>query len=80
MPLAAVVTLIGVALTVVVLAAYLIKVAFILNHVNFTLGTINAGIRAIAVGAEPLDPLISEVYAHLEETRAALDDALGVEA
>lgn len=78
MPLAAVVTLIGVALTVVVLAAYLIRVAAILQHVNFTVGTINAGVRAIAQGAEPLDPLISEIYSHLETTRLALEDALGV--
>lgn len=79
MPLAAVVTLIGVALTVAVLAIYLTRVALILNHVNFTVGTINAGVRAIAQGAEPLEPLISEIYSHLEETRLALEDALGVE-
>lgn len=79
MPLAAVVTLIGVALTVAVLAIYLIRVAVILNHVNFTVGTINAGIKAIAQGAEPLEPLIGEIYSHLETTRMALDDALGVE-
>ena len=79
MPLAAVVTLIGVALTVAVLAIYLTRVALILNHVNFTVGTINAGVRAIAMGAEPLEPLIGEIYSHLEETRLALEDALGVE-
>lgn len=79
MPLAAVVTLIGVALTVAVLAIYLTRVALILNHVNFTVGTINAGVRAIAMGAEPLEPLIGEIYSHLEETRYALEDALGVE-
>lgn len=78
MPLAAVVTLIGVALTVVVLAAYLIRVAFILDHVNFTLGTINAGVRAIAMGAEPLEPLLNDIYGYLEDTRLALDETLGV--
>ncbi|HVM13978.1 MAG TPA: hypothetical protein VM287_06585 [Egibacteraceae bacterium] len=79
MPLAAVVTLIGVFLTVVVLAAYLIRVALILNHVNFTLGTINAGVRAIAMGAEPLEPLLNDIYGYLEDTRIALDETLGVE-
>lgn len=77
MPLAAVVTLIGVALTVAVLAAYLIRVALILNHVNFTLGTINAGVRAIAMGAEPLEPLLNDIYGYLEDTRLALDETLG---
>lgn len=78
MPLAAVVTLIGVALTVAVLAAYLIRVALILDHVNFTLGTINAGVRAIAMGAEPLEPLLNDIYGYLEDTRRALDETLGV--
>lgn len=79
MPLAAVVTLIGVFATVAVLAAYLIRIAFILNHVNFTLGTIHAGVRSIAMGGEPLEPLISGIYQELEETRITLDEALGVE-
>lgn len=78
MPLAGVVTLIGVFLTVVVLAAYLIRVALILDHVNFTLGTINAGVRAIAMGAEPLEPYINDIYGYLEDTRVALDETLGV--
>lgn len=78
MPFVAVVTLIGVFLTVAVLAAYLIRVAFILNHVNFTLGTIHAGVRAIAMGGEPLEPLIGGIYEQLEETRLTLDETLGV--
>ncbi len=79
MPAPAYVTLVGVALTVAVLAIYLTRVAIILNHVNFTVGTVNAGVRAIAQGAEPLDPLISEIYSHLETTRLALADVLGAE-
>lgn len=79
MPFAAVVTLIGVFATVAVLAAYLIRIAFILDHVNFTLGTINAGVISIAMAGEPLEPLIGGIYKELEETRITLDDALGVE-
>lgn len=79
MPLAGVVTLIGVALTVAVLAIYLIRVAVILNHVNFTLGTILAGVRSIAMGGEPLEHLIGEIYTHMDASRRALDDVLGVE-
>lgn len=79
MPLAGVVTLIAVFLTVAVLAFYLIRIAIILNHVNFTLGTIVAGLRSIAQGGEPLERLVGEIYQHLEGSRAALDDALGVE-
>lgn len=79
MPLAGVVTLIAVFLTVAALAFYLIRIAIILNHVNFTLGTIVAGLRSIAMGAEPLEPLIGEIYQHLEGSRQALDEVLGVE-
>ncbi|HVM00973.1 MAG TPA: hypothetical protein VM324_16910 [Egibacteraceae bacterium] len=79
MPLAGWFVLVLVFATVAVLAAYLIRVAVILNHVNFTVGTINAGVRAIAQGGEPLEPLIGEIYSNLEEARVALDQTLGVQ-
>jgi uncharacterized protein YoxC len=73
MELAAIVTLIGVALTVLALAVYLITVAAILKHVNFTLGTIVAGLRSIANQTEPLDVVVSEINKDLADVRAALE-------
>lgn len=73
MELAAVVTLIGVALTVVALAVYLITVAAILKHVNFTLGTIVAGLRSIANQTEPLGVVVGEINQDLADVRGALE-------
>jgi hypothetical protein len=76
MPLAGVVTLIGVALTILVLAAYLLKVAYILYKVNFTLGTIIAGLRSIVLQTEPLAPVMEEVNNDLAGVQAALEGLL----
>lgn len=73
MPLAAVVTLIGVTLTVLALALYLIRVAVILKHVNFTLGTIVAGLRSIANQTAPLDDVVGEINTDLADVRTALE-------
>lgn len=73
MPLAAIVTLIGTAITVVVLALYLIRIAFILKHVNFTLGTVIAGVRAIANQTEPLGQVVNDINQELDGLRAALE-------
>ncbi len=72
----AVVTLIGVALTVLVLAAYLLTVAWILYKVSFTLGTVVAGLRAIANQTEPLKPVIDEINADLAGVQGALEGLL----
>ncbi len=72
----AVVTLIGVAATVLVLAAYLITVAWILYRVSFTLGTVVAGVRAIANQTEPLKPVIDEINNDLAGVQAALEGLL----
>ncbi|MDQ5874871.1 MAG: hypothetical protein M3526_05760 [Actinomycetota bacterium] len=69
----AVVTLVGVALTVLVLAVYLVTVAWILRHVSFTLGTVIAGLRAIANQTEPLDEVITEMDKDLEDVKLALE-------
>jgi len=74
MSAAGIVFLIGVFLTVAALAAYLIRVTFILVHVNFTLGTIIAGVRAIATQVEPLGPVIGEINTDLGGLAGALDD------
>ena len=44
---ATIATLLGVAIIVAALAAYLILIAFILNRVSFRLGTILIGVKAI---------------------------------
>jgi hypothetical protein len=72
MPAPAIVTLIGTALTVTVLASYLVRVALLLRHVSFTLGTIIAGLRAIANQTEPLEPIIDEIDADLADVRSTL--------
>jgi hypothetical protein len=45
--LATILTLVGVAIIVAALAAYLIIIAWILNRVSFRLGTVLIGIKAI---------------------------------
>ncbi|MGI8708515.1 MAG: hypothetical protein ACR2LG_09985 [Actinomycetota bacterium] len=69
----AVVTLVGVALTVLVLAVYLFTVAWILRHVSFPFGTVLAGLRAIANQTEPLDEVITEMDKDLEDVKLALE-------
>lgn len=73
---AAIVTLIGVALTVVALAVALIGVALMLRHVSFTLGTIIAGLRAIAHQAQPLDEVLTDINRDLQASRDALEGLL----
>ena len=73
MPVAAVVTLIGVALTVAALALYLIRVVFILRHVNFTLGTIIAAIHAIANQTQPLGAVMNDINTDLDNVRRSLE-------
>ncbi len=77
MELPGIVFLVGVALTVLTLAAYLIRVAMILVHVNFTLGTIIAGVRAIATQVEPLNPVITEINGELTGLAKDLEDLVG---
>lgn len=54
MGLATVVTLIGVAAIVVVLAIYLITISYTLNYVSFTVGTVLVGVRAIVGQTDPV--------------------------
>lgn len=76
MPAAAVVTLLGVALTVGALAFYLIRVALVLKHVNFTLGTVIAGVRAIEMATRPITPVLGSIHGDLTATQKALEDLL----
>jgi hypothetical protein len=72
----ALVTLIGVALTVAALAFYLIRVALLLQHVNSTLGQIIGGVGAIAQATEPIGPVVGEIAHDLDATKGALEGLL----
>lgn len=76
MPLAGIVTLVGVALTVAALAFYLIRIAVYLQHVSFTLGTIIAAVNAIGAQSEPLHPVMGDVNSGLANTQAGLQEVL----
>ncbi len=69
---ATIVTLVGVALVVVALAAYLTIIAYTLNRVSFTLGTILIGVRAIEERCVPLDGLVKGILGEVD----AIDKAL----
>lgn len=77
-----VVTLIGVAIIVAALAAYLILIAYSLNKVSFTLGTVLIGVRAIAARCEPLREVIGSIgndVATVEQAMAGLAEGGGDE-
>lgn len=69
-------TLAGVALLVLALAAYLLAALFLLRKTLFTLGTINVGLRAIAHRVEPLEPVLGEINSDLSGVRDALTTVL----
>ena len=73
MPAAAIVSLIIVAVLILALAAYLIRVIQILNHVNDTLGKVTFGVRAIAHRTEPVGAVVGDVNANLSAVAGALE-------
>lgn len=73
MPVAGIVTLIGVALTVAALAYYLIHVILLLRSVHFNLGTIVAGLRAIAHQTAPLEQLVGGINSELGQVQDLLE-------
>ena len=73
MPAAAIVSLIIVAVLVLALAAYLIRVIQILTHVNDTLGKVTFGVRAIAYRTEPIDAVVGEINGDLGAVAGALE-------
>lgn len=68
-------TLVAVGLIVVALAVSLITILVLLRRTLFTLGTINVGLRSIALRVEPLEPVLAEVNSDLEAVR---NDLIGV--
>jgi hypothetical protein len=73
MPLAAIITIIGAALTVLALAAYLIGVALILRRVDAKLHAVTAGLRSVPDKTEPIGSIVGQINKDL----AGVDKALG---
>jgi len=73
MSVAAIVTLVLVALLVVAVAAYLIWVVMILRHAVDTLGKVTFGVRAIAHRTKPVGPVLADVNANLTAVAEALE-------
>ena len=80
MPAAGVVTIVLVLVTVAALAAALVRVVQLLKHVNFTLGTVIAGVRAIELATQPINPVLGDIAGELSATQRALDDLLAAKA
>ncbi|MGH4018936.1 MAG: hypothetical protein ACRDT0_06785 [Pseudonocardiaceae bacterium] len=72
MPLAAVITIIGAALTVLVLAAYLISIALVLRRVDTRLRAVTDGLHLVTERTEPIGSIVGEINKDL----AGVDDAL----
>lgn len=73
----AIVTLAGIALTVLALAAYLLHVIWLLHRTSFNLGTIVAGLNAIAHQAQPIEAIVTDIDRDLDEVKQALESILG---
>lgn len=74
MPAAAIVSIILFTVLILAVAAYLIKVIFILRHVNDQLGKITFGVRAIAHQTKPINELTESMNANLGAVAGALSD------
>lgn len=72
MPLVAMVTIIGVLLTVVVLVAYLLRVALILARVSAKLSPITIGLHQVIEKTEPIKPIVEEINKDLTGVDRAL--------
>ncbi|MGI8864553.1 MAG: hypothetical protein ACR2JH_09185 [Solirubrobacteraceae bacterium] len=75
MPAVAVITLIGVALLVGVLAAYLIRVALILHHVVGRLDVVLGAVGAVNEEAAPIGQVADAINADLGAARRAVEEA-----
>ncbi len=71
-----IVTLVAFGLIIVALAIALTIILVLLRQTIFTLGTINVGLRSIALRVEPLEPVLGEVNSDLSRAQKALSAAL----
>lgn len=76
MPAVAVVSLIGVALLVIVLAGYLITVAAILRHVVSRLNTILDAVGGVIEESAPIGEVATAINADLDASRRAIEAVL----
>lgn len=72
MGLETVVTLIGVFLGVGAVALYLIIIAATLNKVSFIVGTVLIGVRAIAAQTEPIGSVVRDIHNEVSSIENAL--------
>ncbi|MGI9051186.1 MAG: hypothetical protein ACR2HQ_00805 [Ilumatobacteraceae bacterium] len=73
MSIAAIVSLLLIAVLVAAVALYLIRVIVILRRVVDTLGKVTFGVRAIAHRTEPLGELLGDVNTNLSAVAGALE-------
>jgi len=73
MSVAAIVSLVLIAVLVAAVAWYLIRVIVILRRVVDTLGKVTFGVRAIAHRTAPLDELLGDVNTNLSAVAGALE-------
>ncbi len=73
MSIAAIVSLVLIAVLVAAVASYLIRVIVILRRVVDTLGKVTFGVRAIAHRTEPLGELLGDVNTNLSAVAGALE-------
>ncbi|HET9258290.1 MAG TPA: hypothetical protein VFO16_24255 [Pseudonocardiaceae bacterium] len=76
MPAAAVITIIGALLTVVVLAAYLISIALVLGRVNSKLSAVTDSLPVVAQKTEPVGSIIGDINNNLAGVDSALRSVL----
>ncbi len=69
----AIVTLVLVAIAVLALVGYLVRIIFILRHANDQLGKITFGVRAIAHQTKPINELTGNINANLGAVADALE-------
>jgi hypothetical protein len=72
MPIAAVFTIIGALLTVLVLAAYLIGIARVLRRIDARLGAVTAGLHLVPEKTEPIGSIVREINNDLSRVNDAL--------
>ncbi|PZS37885.1 MAG: hypothetical protein DLM62_16730 [Pseudonocardiales bacterium] len=72
MPVAAIFTIILAALTILVLAAYLISIARVLGRVNTRLREVTTGLHLVTQRTEPAGSIVGEINKDL----SGVDDAL----
>jgi hypothetical protein len=72
MPLAAVITIIGAVLTVLVLAAYLISIALVLWRIDAKLRAVTADLHLVTEKTKPIGSIVEEINKDLVGVDKAL--------